>query len=71
MEKRYKTSKHTNELHILHQNAKKKINILKMDYNKKKVVLLLDVVNIQKTLNQNRVTDKLSVGVTRFIMMIA
>jgi hypothetical protein len=37
MEKRYKTSKHTNELHILHQNAKKKkINILKMDYNKKK-----------------------------------
>jgi hypothetical protein len=24
MEKRYKTSKHTNELHILHQNAKKK-----------------------------------------------
>jgi hypothetical protein len=37
MKKRYKTSKHTNELHILHQNAKKKkINILKMDYNKKK-----------------------------------
>jgi len=72
MKKRYKTSKHTNELHILHKNAKKKINILKMDYNKKKkVVLLLDVVNIQKTLNQNRVTDKLSVGVTRFIMMIA
>ena len=37
MEKLYKTSKHTNKLHILHQNATtKKINILKMGYNKKK-----------------------------------
>jgi hypothetical protein len=36
MEKSYKTNKHINKLHILHQNAKKKINILKMDYNKKK-----------------------------------
>jgi hypothetical protein len=35
MGKRYKTSKHTNELHILHQNAKKKINILKIGSNKK------------------------------------
>ena len=72
MKKRYKTSKNTNELHILHQNAKKKkINILKIGYNKKKVVLLLDVLNIQKTLNQNRVADKLSVEVSRFVMMIA
>jgi hypothetical protein len=72
MEKRYKTSKHTNELHILHQNAKKKNQYFENGLQqKKKVVLLLDVVNIQKTLNQNRVTDKLSVGVTRFIMMIA
>jgi hypothetical protein len=30
-----KTNKHTNELHILHQNAKKKINILKIGSNKK------------------------------------
>jgi hypothetical protein len=72
MKKRYKTSKNTNELHILHQNAKKKIiNILKIGYNKKKVVLLLDVLNIQKTLNQNRIADKLSVEVSRFVMMIA
>jgi hypothetical protein len=38
---------------------------------KKRVVLLLDVVNIQKTLNQNRIANRLSVGVTRFVMMIA
>jgi hypothetical protein len=50
---------------------KKKINILKIGYNKKRVVLLLDVLNIQKTLNQNRVADKLSVEVSRFVMMIA
>jgi len=37
---------------------------------KKRVVLLLDVVNIQKTLNQNRIANRLSVGVTRFVMMI-
>jgi hypothetical protein len=73
MKKRYKTSKNTNELHILHQNAKKKkiINILKIGYNKKKVVLLLYVLNIKKTLNQNRIADKLSVEVSRFVMMIA
>jgi hypothetical protein len=29
------------------------------------------VLNIQKTLNQNRVADKLSVEVSRFVMMIA
>jgi len=50
---------------------KKKINILKIGSNKKKrVVLLLDVVNIQKKLNQNRIADRLG-GVTRFVMMIA
>ena len=37
---------------------------------KKRVVLLLDVVNIQKKLNQNRIADRLD-GVTRFVMMIA
>ena len=36
--KNYKTSKHTNKLHILHKNAKK-INI-KIDYNKTQVRLL-------------------------------
>jgi hypothetical protein len=39
IEKSYKSSKHTNKLHILHKNAKK-INILKMSYNKKWLVLL-------------------------------
>ena len=28
-----------------------------MGYNKKRVVLLLDVVNIQKTWNQNRIAN--------------
>ena len=72
MGKHYKTSKHTNELHILHQNAKKKNQYFKNRFQqKKRVVLLLDVVNIQKTLNQNRIANRLSVGVTRFVMMIA
>jgi hypothetical protein len=55
MEKSYKTNKHINKLHILHQNAKKKINILKMDYNKKKkgsfAYLIWQV--LKKKLNQN------------------
>jgi hypothetical protein len=42
-----------------------------MGYNKKRVVLLLDVVNIQKIWNQNRIANRFSVGVTRFVMMIA
>jgi hypothetical protein len=40
MKKSYKTSKHTNKLYILHQNTKK-INILKMGYNKKKKKVIL------------------------------
>ena len=70
--KNAKTSKQTNELHILHQNAKKKNQYFENGLQQKKqVVLLLDVVNIQKkTLNQNRVANILSVGMTRFVMMI-
>jgi len=40
MKKNYKTSKHTNKLYILHQTAKKTVNILKIGYNKKWIVLV-------------------------------
>jgi hypothetical protein len=49
MEKSYKTSKHTNKLHILHQNAKKN------EFQQKKgSFCLLDTVNLQKKKNLTR-----------------
>jgi hypothetical protein len=42
-----------------------------MGYNKKWVVFLIDVVNLQRKMNQNRDANRLSVRVVRFVMMRA
>ena len=61
MEKSDKTSKHTNKLHKLYQNAIK-INILKLSSNEKIVSFVYLMWGILKKINQNKDANKLSVG---------
>ena len=61
MEKSDKTSKHTNKLHKLYQNAIK-INILKLSSNEKIVSFVYLMWGILKKINQNKDVNKLSVG---------
>jgi hypothetical protein len=59
MGKSYKTSKHTNKLHLLQKYAIK-IKILKLSLNIKKngQFCLLDVDSLKKILNSNRDADR-------------
>ena len=67
--KGYKTSKHSNKLHILHKKLQKKNNI--KNRSQQKIGRFANLMQriFKEKLSQNRDTDKLSDWVVKFVMM--